>query len=697
MKKKVILFTVSLMLASCVTAHKNLPSEVISLQTLLKDMTNREQQAQFPALPFKCRQFSSYSRRAVSPTEGWFSNWDWSNFLRIEKNQGRTEYVMMDHQAPGSIVRFWMTFARGSHNGYLRIYLDGSDTPVIEGKAVDILSGGTLVGKPLSSSSSEQTNRLRRGHNLYLPIPYKKSCKVTIETDTLTGKFNENGQVEGSYVYYNINYREYDKSAIVKSFTKEDLKTNAELMADVNEKLLRPMPQQRLEEIPINTGRETTSYIGTSFKGEGAIKKLTVKLEAEDLNQALRSTILMMKFDGKETVWCPVGDFFGTGYKISPYKSWYTEVKEDGTMSCSWVMPYKKECKIGFLRLGEQNVEIKASYAKEDDKWTDNSMYFHANWFEKNRIKTVAHKGHTGEGAEDITFIELKGKGLFVGDSLTLFNDVEGGGNKWWGEGDEKIYVDGETFPSHFGTGTEDYYGYAWCRPEKFHTPFITQPDGSGNLRPGFTVNSRYRLLDQIPFTKSFKFDMELWHWKAATVNYAPTVFYYATADTITKSTTKDIENAKQKVILSKNPKATAPILKNGKIEGEAMKIAKPTSGQATSQELGGWSGGAQLWWKNGSKADELILKFKSPKQLKGQMNITYTVADDYGIFDIFLNGKQIEKNLDLYSAQLDRKIQTYENSIIKQGDNELKVVLKGINPASKPAKMFGLDLLRIK
>lgn len=32
----------------------------------------------------------------------------------------------------------------------------------------------------------------------------------------------------------------------------------------------------------------------------------------------------------------------------------------------------------------------------------------------------------------------------------------------WWGEGDEKFFVDGEKFPSSFGTGSEDYIGYAW-------------------------------------------------------------------------------------------------------------------------------------------------------------------------------------------------------------------------------------------
>ena len=45
-----------------------------------------------------------------------------------------------------------------------------------------------------------------------------------------------------------------------------------------------------------------------------------------------------------------------------------------------------------------------------------------------------------------------------VGDTLALHN----GAAAWWGEGDEKIFVDGETFPSHFGTGSEDYYGYSF-------------------------------------------------------------------------------------------------------------------------------------------------------------------------------------------------------------------------------------------
>ena len=145
-----------------------------------------------------------------------------------------------------------------------------------------------------------------------------------------------------------------------------------------------------------------------------------------------------------------------------------------------------------------------------------------------------------------MNYVTIDGKGVYVGDSLTIFN----GAATWWGEGDEKIFVDGEDFPSHFGTGTEDYYGYAWCLPAAFSAPFHAQPEGDGNLRGGFSVNSRYRALDAIPFDESIKFDMELWHWGATKMNYAPTTFFYARPGA-QANVPADAESAKIKGALS--------------------------------------------------------------------------------------------------------------------------------------------------
>ena len=112
-----------------------------------------------------------------------------------------------------------------------------------------------------------------------------------------------------------------------------------------------------------------------------------------------------------------------------------------------------------------------------------------------------------------------------MGDMLQVSKNVGG----WWGEGDEKIYIDGSSFPDDFGTGTEDYYGYSWGHPETFNHIFNAQPLGNANLsdRGGTTVNIRQRDLDAIPFSKSLHFDMESWNWFGGPVNYSLICFWY--------------------------------------------------------------------------------------------------------------------------------------------------------------------------
>ena len=77
----------------------------------------------------------------------------------------------------------------------------------------------------------------------------------------------------------------------------------------------------------------------------------------------------------------------------------------------------------------------------------------------------------------------------------------------WWGEGDEKFFVDGERFPSTFGTGSEDYVGYAWAAEPPFPTfdsayacqPFVAL-DGNGH-----TSVSRFQICDDVPFQTAFE------------------------------------------------------------------------------------------------------------------------------------------------------------------------------------------------
>ncbi|MBT3294857.1 MAG: hypothetical protein HN919_04970 [Verrucomicrobia bacterium] len=57
-----------------------------------------------------------------------------------------------------------------------------------------------MVRSPFSYLASDaKTNPGWRGRNMYLPIPYAKSCRVTWD-----GTFDEG---TGTLIYYHVNYR----------------------------------------------------------------------------------------------------------------------------------------------------------------------------------------------------------------------------------------------------------------------------------------------------------------------------------------------------------------------------------------------------------------------------------------------------------------------------------------------------------
>ncbi|MBN1852686.1 MAG: DUF2961 domain-containing protein [Pirellulales bacterium] len=510
--------------------HQSASAETVTLQTLLQEMVNRDVLARVPSPAYTCRQASSYDRDSVSPDDPttWFANWDRSQFIRSEEKDGRQEHVLLDADGPGAIVRFWATWHGPGggqfSNGTLRVYLDHAKEPAIEGPIAEMIDGGKLTGPPLSEGVSPKTPYRQRGHNLYLPIPYSKHCKITYSTEVLIDR----GGKKGEALYYQINYRTYEEGTEVESFSMDRLKAAEPVLEKIQETLTDcELPSDKLSEI-IEGGGSLAPGDATEpiqIQGPAAIRRLRLQLKADDLEQALRSTILEIRCDGEQTVWCPVGEFVGTGYKIRPYKSWYTQVAEDGTLACGWVMPFEKEASLQLHNLSSQGIDITLGEIGYGDwDWDPRSMHFHATWKQLTKVDAVGHQGQSGHGAIDVNYVTVQGQGLYVGDTLTVVN----GAASWWGEGDEKIFVDGEKFPSHFGTGTEDYYGYAWCRPEFFQSPFHAQPEGGGNLEGGFSVNSRYRALDAIPFQQSIQFDMELWHWANTKISYAPATFWYA-------------------------------------------------------------------------------------------------------------------------------------------------------------------------
>ncbi len=664
----------------------------VTFDTLLEEMVDKTAISYFPEHNYSLKQFSSYDRKSVSPNEkNWWANADWTQFVREENNNGRREFVLFDADGPGAVVRYWMTFSgEGAADGTLRIYIDKNKTPLIEGNVLDIISGDLLAPEPLAASVSPDAEYKARGHNLYLPIPYSKHCKITYECDAV--------RFEDDYwkpsIYYNINYRSYKPGVKVESFTTDDLTASKSLIEKTAASLLNPEIETASEFHKSKT-LASSDDISIDLTDNGkAISGIKIKIDAKNLSQALRSTILQISFDGEETVWVPLGEFFGTGYQIYPSKTWYTKVEENGQMEASWLMPFKKSAIISIVNYGKQDVEVDLNISVSKYKWKSSSMYFGVSWHELNGINTASNQNlEDDEWHYDVNYIDLKGEGVYVGDALTVFNTV----NTWWGEGDEKIYVDGEDFPSCIGTGTEDYYGYAWCRPEKFTHPFIAQPTGAGNFNPGMTVNLRLRSLDAMPFKKELSSNIEMWHWVKTKMNYAMTAFWYVKPGYVS-NVSPGIELVKKPVALKRSDVIKPVVDKNGMIEGESLDVISCDSGTYSIQYGSLLSGKTQLWWRNGTVGDKLKTRFIINKAGRYKISARFTKAPDYGKIQISLNDKTIANSINGFNengvvvSDID-----LGNHALAEGENTFTIKIIGADNSAKPGNMAGIDFLKFE
>ncbi len=512
----------SLAVSSCSTPP---PGKFVTLTSLLDEMTDHAAPARMPDPAYSCVSYSSYDRTSTDHKDSktWFANNDWNQFAGVETNAGRTEMVMMDTHGPGAIVRFWLTGR--NLDGTLRVYLDGYNKPLIEGTIHDVF-GPALAPDPLAYSVAHG-----RAWNLYLPIPFERQCKVTYEPRgaLVPGNWQEPNEI----LYFNITCRRYSSSVEVESLTPERFAKSKDLIAFAAARLAHNGADTGGTTREINLAvRPKGEAVALEAGGPGAVSVLRLRVAAADVSAALRDVRVEMNFDGEYCVSVPFGDLFGSGNQNKSFKTWFAECDGDGGFTSCWLMPFAHSCRIEVKNPGNSDVYLSGFAKVSPFNWTDRAMHFHAKSAPHDNIQI--ERAGTAEAARIVNYAELRGPGVYCGDALHVCNRTGGPkGQQWWGEGDEQIYVDGEEFPSHFGTGTEDYYGYAWCDSELFSKPFHAQPTGEGNSGKtlgGQTVNMRYRALDAIPFRESLRFDMELWTWATGSLDYTPTVFWYAPA-----------------------------------------------------------------------------------------------------------------------------------------------------------------------
>lgn len=140
-----------------------------------------------------------------------------------------------------------------------------------------------------------------------------------------------------------------------------------------------------------------------------------------------------------------------------------------------------------------------------------------------------------------------------------------------------------------------------------------------------------------------------------------------------------------------------------GALEGETMKVLEITGGNARKQGMAGfgseWSGGAQLWWTGGKPDQKLTLAIPVKEAGKYTLYGALTMARDYGVTSIALDGKPVASSFDGFNAT--KVIHTGEKDWGTQeltvGEHKLTFTLAPPNPAAVPSNMVGLDYVRLE
>jgi hypothetical protein len=249
-----------------------------------------------------------------------------------------------------------------------------------------------------------------------------------------------------------------------------------------------------------------------------------------------RDCILRFFWDHEESasVEVPLGDFFCNGWGVrANVLSIPVNVNPSGGFNSYWPMPFRAHAKV---TIENQNPAVIDGFFYQFDyildEIPDDAMYFHAMWRRENPVKY--HREYTIAD-------QIRGNGRFAGVYLAWGQNNNG----WWGEGEVKFYIDGDTdFPTYCGTGTEDYFGGAWGfisrstnQYETFSAPFLgyhqlIKPDGlnGANMRHGMY---RFHIADPVFFKEDFKATIQALGWRSES-RYLPlqddlasTAFWY--------------------------------------------------------------------------------------------------------------------------------------------------------------------------
>jgi len=601
-------------------------------------------------------QDSSYSRKNV--------NQDAGNFLRVEPNG---DQVMTDTDGPGVVYRLWSTGVVGmqmSKDCRWRFYFDGEATPRLDLSMSELFGskGSQWPFVPPLSVTFESGRGVGEGPaNLcYIPIPFAKHLKI-VGRDTM---------------FYHVDYLKLPPGTPLDSFSVELAQKHRKAIDEAAAQWAKVGQRpggSRAQEFQ-QTG-EFTLAPGQSrqirCQGEGMLGTLAVKL-AQPTPRILRGVVLEIAFEDEADlcVRTPIGDFFGSGCGDRRFKSLPCGMADESYYAY-WPMPFRKLAVVTLRNEGPQPVQIEScKVGTFPGPQPAGAGYFHARYVDNPDIPI----------GEDYHILDLAGRGKFVGTNVTMQN-TRGASGIFFLEGDEKIYVDGEKWPSRWlGTGTEDYFNgaYFWNAPDK---AAMARPLGGLTFLDwgiGRVCAYRWHLLDFVSFTKSIRVDLEHGGVSECPAHYMSVAYYYLDKPTCQPPLPPLAQR------LPRTPLPPAPKYLCCEPASPPEIQGKPLTPRAISELDSEYETTDKVLYGRGRAGDEVQAPIKVPGEDEFKIVLYLSGGPDHAALSVSLDGKPMG-DLKARRAAFTPWFPT-EMGPLRLSGGEHKLTLKLATPTEGPA-----------
>ncbi len=411
--------------------------------------------------------------------------------------------------------------------------------------------------------------------------------------------------------------------------------------------------------------------------------------------------VLRMYWDGAAApaVETPLGDFFAAGFGVRrEIRSVPMQVESGDGYNVFFPMPFHTRALITITNESSKNIRSFYYHIDylEDVDLSDKAAYFCAQYEQEFPEKTGG----------DYLILDAQGQGQYVGTVMS----ARARSPLWFGEGDAKFYVDGETQPTIQGTGTEDYFLMAWGLNEALFPYFgcTYMSAGADDLGVRYSLY-RWHIADPVRFTKSLRFEIEHKGWISADETESGKIEGHVERedDIATVAFWYQVGQPKRYTELPPLAQRQFPNL-DIVIQGKDMiASARHSAGRLELQKDYDFTGEGQLFFKPEGEKGFLELDFNVEKEEYRGFILSLTHSYDYGVWRIFVDGKNVNEpadagagatieDNDLYSAQLsvlDKYVGSYA---LAKGKHTLRFELVDKNPLSK-GNYLGLDSVRLR